>query len=84
MLTYACQTWSVTKAQMDKIESAHTSMLRSMVRNGHRRRNEVTLTRAQKKLSKRELAQLRAELEYVPAFRYDINQIRDFCESSTI
>ena len=83
-LTYACQTWSLTKAQMAKIESAHTSMLRSMVRNGHRRRNEVTLSSAQRKLPKATQARLKAELGYDPALKYNNDQIRAFCNSETI
>ena len=39
-LTYSCQAWSLTKRQLDRISSAYTMMLRKMVKNGFKRREE--------------------------------------------
>ena len=39
-LTYGCQTWTLTAAQQDKINSTYTLMLRKMIRNGFRRIND--------------------------------------------
>ena len=36
-LTYSCQTWNLTQAQVDRINSAYCSMLRKMVKGGYRR-----------------------------------------------
>ena len=36
-LTYGCQTWTLTAAQMNKVNSVYTIMLRKMIRNGFRR-----------------------------------------------
>ena len=33
-LTYSCQTWTLTQAQMNKINSTYVQMLRKLVRNG--------------------------------------------------
>ena len=44
-LAYSCQTWNLTKRQMDRIDSTYTSMLRKMVKGGYRkkrRRNGVS------------------------------------------
>ena len=40
-LTYSCQTWNLTKRQMDRIDSTYTSMLRKMVKGGYRRKKET-------------------------------------------
>jgi hypothetical protein len=37
-LTYSCQTWNLTKKQLDKINSAYIGMLRKMVKGGYRRK----------------------------------------------
>ena len=37
-LVYACQTWSLTKIQLQHINSSYMSMLRKMVRGGYRRK----------------------------------------------
>ena len=37
-LTYGCQTWMLTTAQMKQIDSCYTSMLRKMVRGGYKRK----------------------------------------------
>ena len=39
-LTYSCQTWSLTKRQKERINSAYASMLRKMVKGGYRRKGE--------------------------------------------
>ena len=36
-LTYGCQVWTMTKEQMERINSTYMSMIRKMVRNGFRR-----------------------------------------------
>ena len=38
-MTYACQTWTLTVAQIDKLNSAHTKLLRRMIRSGFKRRD---------------------------------------------
>ena len=40
-LAYSCQTWNLTKRQMDRIDSTYTSMLRKMVKGGYRRKKET-------------------------------------------
>ena len=37
-LIYACQTWSLTKAQLQHVNSSYMSMIRKMVRGGYRRK----------------------------------------------
>ena len=37
-LTYSCSVWTTTAAQLDKICSAYTSMLRKMVKGGYKRK----------------------------------------------
>ena len=39
-LTYGCQTWILSKAQKDRLNSCYTSMLRKMVRGGYRRKTD--------------------------------------------
>ena len=39
-LTYGCQTWTLTAAQVEKVNSTYTLMLRKMIRNGFRRNND--------------------------------------------
>ena len=39
-LTYSCQTWTLTKRQVSRINSAYVSMLRRIVRGGFRRKEE--------------------------------------------
>ena len=41
-LTYACQTWTLTKSQIGKLNSTHSTFLRRMARNGFRRRIPVS------------------------------------------
>ena len=38
-LTYGCQTWMLTAAQMNHINSSYVSMLRKMVRGGYKRKD---------------------------------------------
>ena len=38
-LTYACQNWAITQQQLKKIDSAYSTFLRKMVRNGFRRKD---------------------------------------------
>ena len=40
-LTYSCQTWNLTKRQMDRIDSTYTSMLQKMVKGGYQRKKET-------------------------------------------
>ena len=40
-LTYSCQTWNLTSRQTDRINSVYTSMLRKMVKDGYRRKNNT-------------------------------------------
>ena len=40
-LTYSCQTWNLTKRQVDRIDSTYTLMLRKMVNGGRRRKKET-------------------------------------------
>ena len=37
-LTHGCQTWILTSAQQDRLDSAYCSMIRKMVRGGYRRK----------------------------------------------
>jgi len=37
-LTYSCPVWTLTSSQQDKINSAYTSTLRKMVKNGYKRK----------------------------------------------
>ena len=37
-ITYSCQTWSVTKNQLDKMTSTYMSFLRKMTKGGYRRK----------------------------------------------
>ena len=37
-LTYACQTWTLTRVQLDRLNSTYTSMIRKMVRGGYKRK----------------------------------------------
>ena len=37
-LTYSCQTWSLTKKQLQHISASYMSMIRKMVRGGYRRK----------------------------------------------
>ena len=37
-LVYACQTWSVTQLQMDKINSIYTTFIRKMTKGGFKRK----------------------------------------------
>ena len=37
-LTYSCQTWNLSKRQMDRINSAYIGMLRKMMKGGYRRK----------------------------------------------
>ena len=39
-ITYSCQTWSVTKAQLARMNSLYMSFIRKMVNGGYRRRSE--------------------------------------------
>ena len=38
-LTFSCQTWTATNEQINRINAVYMSMIRSMVRGGHRRRS---------------------------------------------
>ena len=40
-LAYACQTWTLTKSQIDQLSSVYTSMIRKMVRKGYRRKGDT-------------------------------------------
>ena len=40
-LAYACQTWTLTTTQMDRLSSVYTSMIRKMVRKGYRRKGDT-------------------------------------------
>ena len=40
-LTYACQVWSLTRRQLQRITSAYMSMLRKMVKGGYRRKKDA-------------------------------------------
>ena len=40
-LTYACQTWSLTKQQIDKVDSTYMGMIRRMIRNGFKRKADT-------------------------------------------
>ena len=40
-LTYACQAWSLTKQQIDKVDSTYMGMIRRMVRNGFKRKADT-------------------------------------------
>ena len=40
-LAYACQTWTLTKSQIDQLSSVYTSMIRKMVRKGYRRKRDT-------------------------------------------
>ena len=37
-ITYSCQTWSITKLQLDKMTSTYMSFLRKMTKGGYRRK----------------------------------------------
>lgn len=39
-LTYGCQTWTLTANQKDKVNSTYALMLRKMIRNGFRRKED--------------------------------------------
>ena len=39
-LTYSCQTWNLTKRQMDRINSTYVGMLRKMLKGGYRRKGK--------------------------------------------
>ena len=38
-ITYSCQTWSVTKLQLNKMTSVYMSFLRKMTKGGYRRKD---------------------------------------------
>ena len=40
-LTYSCQAWSLTQRQLQRVSSAYMTMLRKMVKNGFKRRDEA-------------------------------------------
>ena len=40
-LTYACQTWSLTKRQTTHVNAAYISILRKMVKGGYRRKPDT-------------------------------------------
>ena len=40
-LTYACQVWSLTRRQLQRITSAYMSMLRKMAKSGYRRKKDA-------------------------------------------
>ena len=40
-LTYACQTWSLRKQQIDRVDSTYMGMIRRMVRNGFKRKADT-------------------------------------------
>ena len=39
-LNYACQTWTLTARQTERVESTHTSFLRKMLRRGSRKKDD--------------------------------------------
>ena len=40
-LTYSCQSWNVTKTQLNRISSAYCSFLRKMIKGGYRRKADT-------------------------------------------
>ena len=40
-LTYSCQTWNVNQIQMNRINSTYMNMMRKIIRDGYKRRNET-------------------------------------------
>lgn len=40
-LTYACQTWTLNARQMERICSTYFAMLRKMIRNGYKRKEDT-------------------------------------------
>ena len=38
-LTYSCQTWNVRARQMERINSSYSSMIRKIIKDGYRRKN---------------------------------------------
>ena len=52
-LTYCCETWTLTKTQYSKINSAHTNFLRRLIRGGlHRKSSHADILNARKAASK--------------------------------
>ena len=39
-LTYACQSWTVTQTQMQRLTSCYCSMIRKMIKGGYRREKD--------------------------------------------
>ena len=37
-LTYACQSWSITRVQLNRLSSTYCAMLRKMIKGGYRRK----------------------------------------------
>ena len=40
-LTYACQSWSITRIQLNRLSSTYCAMLRKMVKGGYRRKQNT-------------------------------------------
>ena len=51
-LCYCCETWTLTASQMDHIESAHTQLLRRMIRSGMNRISSKKEIKAAKEAAK--------------------------------
>ena len=39
-VTYSCQTWSITKTQLNRLQSLYMSFIRKMVNGGYKRKRE--------------------------------------------